>query len=236
VSGTFAEQYITSDAFRTLTAPSGGFMLETVLRSGMQLAEWVMRTTGATVVADMEEAARQVPAGSGNLLLMPYWAGVMSPYWDEAARGAIVGLSLDHKPAHLYRAALEGIAFEQAIATEAMESWMGYQATSAVAAGGGTQSRLLMEIMAAALERSLVVSPVNEAAALGAAMLAASAVGWYSDRADASRAMAEKPVRRVDPASNLIETYRARKAIYKDLYGATRDLHRRLAALERTAQ
>jgi xylulokinase len=231
VSGTFAEQYITSDAFRTLTAPSGGFMLETVLRSGMQLMEWVMRTTGAAAVSDMEDAARQVPAGSGNLLLLPYWAGVMSPYWDEAARGAIVGLSLHHRPAHLYRAAMEGIAFEQAIATEAMEAGMGYQATSMVAAGGGTQSRLLMEIMATVLERPLAVSPVNEAGALGAAMLAASAVGWCPDRADASRAMAERPVRRIDPVSGLVETYRDRKAIYKDLYGATRDVHRRLAAL-----
>ncbi|TJV02012.1 MAG: xylulose kinase, partial [Mesorhizobium sp.] len=69
-----------------------------------------------------EKVAVDVAAGSEGLLVMPYWAGVMSPYWDGAARGAIVGLSLDHEPKHLFRAVLEGIAFEQAIASEAMET------------------------------------------------------------------------------------------------------------------
>ncbi|TIU03270.1 MAG: xylulose kinase, partial [Mesorhizobium sp.] len=111
---------------------------------------------------------------------MPYWAGVMSPYWDGAARGAIVGLSLDHEPKHLFRAVLEGIAFEQAIASEAMETQAGGKPAAMIAAGGGTNSALLMRIMASVLERPLSVSSVNEAAALGAAMLAASAIGWFA--------------------------------------------------------
>ena len=154
----------------------------------------------------------------------------MSPYWDEAARGAIVGLSLDHSPAHLFRAALEGIAFEQAIATQAMEDAIGRRRTPMTVAGGGTNSPLMMQIMASVLDRPLSVSPVNEAAALGAAMLAAAAVGWYPSR--------KRPARRwlrrrhaVDPGLAQIDCYRARKAIYRDLYEATRDIHARLAAL-----
>jgi xylulokinase len=88
-----------------------------------------------------------------------------------------------------------------------------------------------MDIMATVLERPLSVSPVNEAGALGAAMLAAAAVGWYPDREAASLAMAEKPVRTVEPVAELVETYRQRKAIYRDVYGATKDIHTRLAAL-----
>lgn len=231
VSGTYSSHYLTSDSFRTLTAPSGGFMLETVLRSGMQLVDWTVRVTGAQPLAALEEAARDVPPGGRNLLVMPYWAGVMSPYWDEAARGAILGLSLDHGPAHLFRAALEGIAMEQAVATEAMEAATGRRAGAMIAAGGGTQSRLLMQIMASVLERPLSVSSVNEAAALGAAMLAAAAAGWYPSIAEASRAMTAAPAREVPPDGALVEPYRARKAIYRDLYHATSDIHRRLAAL-----
>jgi xylulokinase len=156
----------------------------------------------------------------------------MSPYWDGAARGSIVGLSLDHKPAHLFRAVLEGIGFEQAIATEAMETSIGHKSPSMIAAGGGTNSRLLMQIMASVLERPLSVSPVNEAAALGAGMLAAYAAGWFPSVAEASRAMTAQPDNRVDPVAELSANYAVRKEIYRDLYHATRDIHARLDALK----
>ncbi len=230
VSGCYSGAVTTSDAFRTLVSPTGsGFMLETVLRSGMQLVDWIVRTTGSASAAVLEKAAVDVTAGSDGLLVMPYWAGVMSPYWDGAARGAIVGLSLDHEPKHLFRATLEGIAFEQAIASEAMEGQTGGKSAAMIAAGGGTNSALLMRIMASVLERPLSVSPVNEAAALGAAMLAASAVGWFASPEAAAEAMTAAPTRHVDPVKELVPGYRARKAIYRDLYHATRDIHARLA-------
>ncbi|TIT92017.1 MAG: xylulose kinase, partial [Mesorhizobium sp.] len=230
VSGNYSGTVTTSDAFRTLVSPTGsGFNLETVLRSGMQLVDWIVRTTGSPSAAVLEKAAMAVAPGSDGLLVMPYWAGVMSPYWDGAARGAIVGLSLDHEPKHLFRAVLEGIALEQAIATDAMEEQTG-KAGAMIAAGGGTNSTLLMQIMASVLERPLFVSPVNEAAALGAAMLAASAIGWFASPEDAAKAMAAPPARQVDPVETLVPTYRARKAIYRDLYHATRDIHARLGA------
>ncbi|MDX8479927.1 FGGY family carbohydrate kinase [Mesorhizobium sp. VK24D] len=229
VSGNYSATVTTSDAFRTLVSPTGsGFMLETVLRSGMQLVDWIVRTTGSSSAAGLEKAAKDVAPGSDGLLVMPYWAGVMSPYWDGAARGAIIGLSLDHEPKHLFRAVLEGIALEQSIATDAMEEQTG-KAGAMIAAGGGTNSTLLMQIMASVLDRPLFVSPVNEAAALGAAMLAASAIGWFASPEDAARAMAAEPARQVDPIEALAPTYRARKAIYRDLYHATRDIHTRLS-------
>ncbi len=231
VSGTNTGTYVTSDAFRTLTGPSGGYMLETVLRSGMQLVDWVVRTTGSSSVVALEAQSAKLRPGADNLLLMPYWSGVMSPYWDEAARGAILGLSLDHTQAHLHRAALEGIGYEQAIATEAMEGALGSRIDGFTVAGGGTQSPLLLEIMASVLDRPLAVSPVNEAAALGAGMLAAAALGWHASIAAASEAMAEAPTRRIAPNAKLAETYRPRLAIYRDLYAATAGIHRRLMDL-----
>ncbi|MER8881212.1 FGGY family carbohydrate kinase [Mesorhizobium sp. M0816] len=232
VSGCYSGKVKTSDAFRTLVSPTGsGFMLETVLRSGMQLVDWIVRTTGSPSAAALEKVALDVAAGSEGLLIMPYWAGVMSPYWDGAARGAIVGLSLDHRPEHLFRAVLEGIAFEQAVATEAMEAQAGGPAAM-IAAGGGTNCALLMQIMASVLERPLSVSPVNEAAALGAAMLAAAAVGWFASPEAAAEVMAAAPTRHVDPVDGLVAAYRSRKEIYRDLYQATRDIHTRLGALD----
>ncbi|TIQ11772.1 MAG: xylulose kinase, partial [Mesorhizobium sp.] len=58
VSGCYSHGFTTSDAFRTLVSPTGsGFMLETVLRSGMQLVDWIVRTTGSPSAAALERAA-----------------------------------------------------------------------------------------------------------------------------------------------------------------------------------
>ena len=60
-------------------------------------------------------------------------------------------------------------------------------------------------------------------------MLAASAVGWFASPEAAAEAMTAAPARHVDPIDELVPGYRARKAIYRDLYHATRDIHERLA-------
>jgi xylulokinase len=206
-----------------------------VLRSGMQLVDWIVRTTGAPPVAALEAKATEIAPGSDGLLVLPYWAGVMNPYWDEAARGAILGLSLDHGPAHLLRAVLEGISFEQAIATKAMEDAVGSEVALMTVAGGGTNSRLLLQILAAVLERPLLISAVNEASALGAAMLAAAAIGWYASVEEASKAMTAPAAARIEPDAALAAKYRPRKEVYRALYLATKDVHARLSELERPA-
>jgi xylulokinase len=232
VSGAYSRAVAASDAFRTLASPTGrGYMLETVLRSGMQLVDWLVRLTSSSSIAALEDQARKVPIGSDGVLVMPYWAGVMSPYWDGAARGAIFGLSLDHSPATLLRAVMEGIAFEQRVATDAMEAATGTPRSPMIAAGGGTNSQLLMQILASVLERPIEISPVQESAALGGAMLAARAVEWFSSIDEACQAMAPVATHRADPVDALVADYRQRLPIYREMYGATRDVHQKLAKL-----
>ena len=55
--------------------------------------------------------------GSNGIVLVPYWSGCMTPYWDSGARGVIAGLSGNHKRGDVYRALLEGVALEQAMMT-----------------------------------------------------------------------------------------------------------------------
>ena len=232
VSGMYAEKFLSANAFRTLTAPGqSGYMMETVLRSGMQLVDWIVRTTNAGPVEKLEAEATKIQAGSGGLMVLPYWSGVMNPYWDEAARGAILGLSLDHKPAHLFRAVLEGIALEQAIATDALEKVVGHRAKTMTAAGGGIKSKLLMQILASALNRPLQLSPANEAAALGAAMLAAIGAGWFKTSQEASKAMGGNPSDHVEPFPQLVSFYSRQKEIYRGLHFATREINGKLQGL-----
>ena len=232
VSGMYSDGFRSSDSFRTLIAPSGkGYLLETVLRSGMQLVDWVVRTTGSASAIELETQALGVGAGADGLLLLPYFAGVMSPFWDESARGAVIGLSLSHEPKHLFRAAMEGIALEQALATNAMEAAVGQRATTLVASGGGTNSELLMTILASVLQRPVRVSPVKEAAALGAAMLAATGAGWFSDAHAASVAMCQPAERTVEPDGRLVGAYAKLNSIYCDYYRAIQPVQAALAAL-----
>lgn len=232
VSGMHSTSFRSSNAFRTLIAPSGsGYLLETVLRSGMQLVEWVVRTTGSKSAPDLEREAFTIEAGSDGLLMLPYFAGVMSPFWDDAARGAMIGLSLSHEPKHLFRAALEAIAFEQSLASDAMEEAIGQKASTLIASGGGVNSRLLMTILASVLQRPVAASPVKEAAALGAAMLAAAGVHWYGTPEDASAAMAPKPEAGVQPDSRLIRPYAQLNAVYRDYYKTIQPLQSALSTL-----
>lgn len=237
VSGMHSPRYATSDSYRTLTSPDGkGFMMETVLRSGMTLADWAAALMAdgkprAGRLVDLSREASQIEPGAEGLLVLPYFAGVMNPYWDEAARGALLGLSLSHTPAHLFRAILEGLAFEQAIATTAMQASLGSRAELFVACGGGVKSALLLNIMTAVLGRPIAISPVSEGVALGAAMLAASACGLHASPAAASAAMSGAFERIVEPDEALSEGYRPLLSIYRDIYGATRETHARLHAL-----
>ncbi len=233
VSGMHSENFRSSDAFRTLIAPSGsGYLLETVLRSGMQLVEWVVRTTGAKSAPELEQEAFSVPAGSDGLLMLPYFAGVMSPFWDDAARGAVIGLSLSHEPKHLFRAALEGIALEQALASDAMEQAVGIRSHTLVASGGGTNSALLMSIFASVLQRPIAISPVKEAAALGAAMLAATGAGWHKHANLASEDMTPAHQSIMQPDSRLIARYEQMNAVYRDYYRAIQPVQTALAAAQ----
>jgi xylulokinase len=233
VSGMFAPTYKSSDAFRTLSAPSGeGYMLETVLRSGMQLVEWVLRTTKSESTISLEMEASKLQPGSDGLMILPYFSGVMSPYWDETARGGMIGLSLSHTPAHLYRAAIEGIAFEQAIATAAMEASLKLQAGSMIACGGGTNSKLLMTILSTVVGREIAISPVKEASALGAAILAAVGAGLFENATVAASAMCSPVTDKFNPDSELAEAYKPFKQIYSGIYAALKPLHQSLHRIE----
>ena len=232
VTGLYGETYRTADAYRTLTSPTGrGFMFETVLRSGMQLVDWTVRTVKATDIEALQTQACALSPGSGGLMVLPYWAGVMNPYWDEAARGVILGLSLDHTPAHLFRAALEGIAYEQKVTTDLLEASVGHRAERFVACGGGVKSPLLTAMTAAVLERPLAISPVTEAVALAGAVLAAVALGWHGSVSEAVSAMVAAPTRIVEPDPALTAAYEPRIAIYREVFGATRDIAHRLYGL-----
>jgi glycerol kinase len=132
--------------------------------------------------ADVEPLARSVP-DNGGVVLVPALTGLGSPHWDPFARGLIVGISRATNRGHIARAALESIALSVADVVAAMERDAGVPLSRLRVDGGATANDLLMQMQADVLGLPVERPAVLETTALGAALLAGMAVGFYADAA-----------------------------------------------------
>jgi glycerol kinase len=130
--------------------------------------------------AEIEELAASVTTSNG-VVLVPAFAGLGAPHWDQYARGAIVGMTRGTSRAHIARAALEGIALQVADVLQAMQADAGFPLAQLRVDGGASANNLLMQIQADVLGISVVRPKNAEATALGAAYLAGIAVGYWND-------------------------------------------------------
>lgn len=237
VSGVYSASYAVDRAWRTMGAPDGGFYLESCLRYGTFLVDWfVERVCGVDPRADpgvyarLEREAADVPIGCRGLILVPYWSGVMPPYWQHDARGVILGLSAVHDRGHIYRAVLEGMALEQALSTDAAEARAGVEVEEYVAIGGGAASDLWCRIVADATGRRVRRSATVEASSLGAGMCAAVGAGWFPSFAEAAASMSGRIVKETEPEPANVARYRELRAVYREVHPCLAHLYGRLAA------
>jgi len=135
---------------------------------------------------DVEKLAASVP-DSGGVYLVPAFAGLGAPHWDQYARGIIAGITRGTTAAHVARAALEGIAFQVADVLEVMKEDSGIAMNGLRVDGGACANDMLMQFQADILQVPVVRPKVIETTALGAAYLAGLAVGFWKDRAEVSR-------------------------------------------------
>jgi glycerol kinase len=120
--------------------------------------------------------------------LVPAFAGLGAPHWDQYARGSIAGLTRGTTAAHLARAALEGIAFQVADVLAVMKRDSGLAMDELRVDGGASANDLLMQFQADILGVPVVRPKVLESTALGAAYLAGLAQGVWKSRAEIQRA------------------------------------------------
>jgi glycerol kinase len=135
---------------------------------------------------EVEALAASVPDTHG-VYLVPAFAGLGAPHWDQYARGTIVGLTRGSTSAHIARAALEGIALQVMDVLKAMEADAGIRLKELRVDGGACANNLLMQLQADLLNVDVVRPKVSETTALGAAYLAGLAVGYWKNQADIAR-------------------------------------------------
>ena len=195
--------------------------------------DWVRSAcNGNSDHASMVNAAATVPAGSGGVVFIPHLRISNTPYPDSKARAAFVGISDETTTAHLTRSVLEGVAFEARAALDPLVRYAGLTEPSAVNVIGGTaRNRLLIQIKASVMNVQLHVLGIEEAVALGVAMLGGIAAGVYRDAAEASAAI-ERPADIVEPVVDDVALYdELFHSVYEGMYPALRPLNHQLHAI-----
>ena len=157
------------------------YALEGSIYVGGSVVQWLRDGLGfITSSSEVEDLASTVP-DSGGVYFVPALTGLAAPYWDQYARGTIVGITRGTTRAHIARAALDGIAFQTYDIAQAMAKDMNASLTELKVDGGASRNNLLMQSQADILGIKVVRPRITETTALGAAYLAGLAIGFWKN-------------------------------------------------------
>jgi xylulokinase len=178
---------------------------------------------------DLIAGARSVPAGSLGVMFLPHLRLAMFPKLDSRARGAFIGLTTDITSDALIRSVLEGVAMEGRAGFGPLARYARLpKLTDIKVIGGTSRNQLLIEIKASVMNARHHVLDIEEATALGAAMLAGIAAGVYGS-ADDAIVCVRSAARIVEPDTEVVALYDTLfEDIYRNLYGALQPMHHRL--------
>ncbi len=142
--------------------------------------QWLRDGLGLIKDSSQIEALAAQVEDSGEVVFVPALTGLGAPHWDPGARGVIHGLTRGTTAAHIARATLEGIAFQNADVLSAMQQDLGESLSGLKVDGGASNNNLLMQFQADILGCPIVRPEMTDTTALGSALMAGLAVGIYS--------------------------------------------------------
>ena len=218
------------------SAQPGAYNLEMQTYRGFWMVSWFkeqfaqeeMRLAGERGVPAeqiLEQKAIEVPPGSLGLVLQPFWSpGIRYP--GPEAKGAIIGFGGIHTKYHVYRAILEGLAYAIRDGKEQIEKKSGVKVQEVYVSGGGSRSRLVMQITADVLGLPAYKPSTEQTSGLGAAILAANELGWYRNLPAAVQGMTHKG-EMFEPQITDVNLYdRLYRQVYQKMYPKLRPLFR----------
>lgn len=157
------------------------YALEGSIFIGGAVVQWLRDGLGIIASSgDVENLAGRV-SDTGGVYMVPAFAGLGAPHWNQHARGTIVGITRGTTSAHIARAALESIAFQTMDVLKAMENDAQVSIKELRVDGGATIDDLLMQIQADFIGATVVRPKITETTAMGAAYLAGLAVGYWQN-------------------------------------------------------
>ncbi len=148
------------------------------------VVQWLRDGLGLLLSSNEAEILASSVKNTEGLYLVPAFSGLGAPYWDQKARGTIVGITRGTSSAHFVRAALESIAFQNMDVLKAMEADSGISIKELRVDGGATVNKLLMQFQSDILNVRVVKSKISELTAAGAAYLAGLSVNYWTGLED----------------------------------------------------
>ena len=190
------------------------------------LTGWLRTLAGGPPFEELLGEAAAIPAGSDGLVALPYFAGERTPLYDPRARGLILGLTLRHGRAHLYRALLESIGYGVRHILETLEA-AGGASRRLIAVGGGTKGGLWAQIVSDVTGQPQEIPAETIGACYGDALLAAQGVGLVPAGTNWARVASV-----VQPTESSRALYEELYSIYRSLYPATKEQAHALARIQ----
>lgn len=148
------------------------------------VVQWLRDGLGLLLSSSEAEKLASSVDNTEGMYMVPAFSGLGAPYWDQKARGTIVGITRGTSSAHFVRAALESIAFQNMDVLKAMEADSGISIKELRVDGGATVNKLLMQFQSDILNVKVVKSKISELTAAGAAYLAGLAVNYWTSLED----------------------------------------------------
>lgn len=213
--------FVRPASYMAHTFTTGGMVLRWFRDHLCQQEMQVGSMTGIDPYDLLGREAAQVAPGSEGLVMLPHLQGAMAPEANPKAKGVFYGFTLRHTKAHFARAIMEAIACIVRRNIEVLED-LGIKVSEIRALGGGARSRLWKQIEADITRRPVLIMKNEEAACLGAAILAGTAVGIYRSIDEACERMVSIKERfEPNPANYDIyeKTYQRYVRLYNDLRG-----------------
>lgn len=143
------------------------------------VVQWLRDGLGIIKSSSDIEKLALTEKDNGGVYLVPAFAGLGAPHWDQKARGAMYGLTRGTTTGHIARAALQGIAFQVKDVLTAMEADSGIEIKELRVDGGASVNKTLMQFQSDILGIPIIRPKITETTALGAAYLAGLAVGFW---------------------------------------------------------
>lgn len=201
------------------------------MASSGSLIKWFRdQLSPALSYEDLDRSAEPISAGSEGLILLPYFIGEKTPIQDPVARGTLVGLSLNHTRAHIYRAILEGISYGFYHHLKVFEEY-GMKPTTARCCNGGARSKIWKKITADVLGIRLEQVADHPGSSLGAAFCAGMGICAFSCWDEIEKYIKISTVTEPDLENHL--RYQKLFSLYREIYDSLKDKFPRLLEITR---
>ena len=202
--------------------PNMWYLMAATLSAGLSL-RWLRDNIIKTkTYAEIADSASECKDTSG-LMFLPHLIGERTPYMDSSSRAAFYGLTPNHHLGHMAKAVMEGVVFSLRLAMEVFDD-LGVPINRVLASGGGTRHPFWLELMSNIFCRTIEVSEMPDASAVGAAILAGVGTGLFSDIQTAYQTFGISSRRLIKPNPEKSDQYSKKFLRFKSFYPAVCNL------------